>query len=229
MDQSELNCLDAWRSRTDERGDVIGDGVPTGDGSERDVLVDRVVSEERRQFDCADVVGPRSAEPTHYIDRTLHMASPSTRLRPSESSAESPKTGSILGQNPNGPVRKVEKSAKREYPGLHLSPLRFAGVVHPRRRQSGWLLRRWMVLRKLPAVGPRNLRRRRQPLARTSHRVARGGRSPRNPWRKSPAPRSSPLLRKERAQGRVPPSRARLLLYWRSRHPTLARQPRRAS
>src|SRR5580693_1619993 len=82
MDQSELNCLDAWRSRADERGDVVGDGVPTGDGRERDVLVDRVVSEERRQFDCADVVGPRSAEPTHYIDRTLHVAPPSTRVRP---------------------------------------------------------------------------------------------------------------------------------------------------
>jgi hypothetical protein len=44
MDQSELNCLDAWRSRADERGDVVGDGVPTGDGRERDVLVGRVVT-----------------------------------------------------------------------------------------------------------------------------------------------------------------------------------------
>src|SRR5580692_2552223 len=90
MDQPELNCLDAWRSRADERGDVVGDGVPTGDGSERDVLVDRVVSKERRQFGCADVVGPRSAEPTHYIDRTLHVAPPSTRVGPSESSAVTP-------------------------------------------------------------------------------------------------------------------------------------------
>ena len=61
---------------------------------------------------------------------------------------------SISGQNPNDPVRKVEKSANSEYRELHPSPLRFAGVVH---RQSGWLLRHWMVLRKLVAVGPRNL------------------------------------------------------------------------
>src|SRR5579864_568238 len=119
MDQSELDCLDAWRSRADERGDVAGDGVPTGDGSERDVLVDRVVGEERRQFDCADVVGPRSAEPAHYIDRTLHVAPPSTRVRPSESSAVTPGKEPILGRHLNAPARKVEKSAKREYPELH--------------------------------------------------------------------------------------------------------------
>src|SRR5258708_38851057 len=65
--------------------------------------------------------------------------------------------GFTSGQSPNVPVRKGEQSAKPESPELPASRRRSGEVVYPRRRQSGWLLRRWMGLRKLLAVGLRTL------------------------------------------------------------------------
>src|SRR5258708_2486771 len=76
VDDAEIDALDAWRARADERGDVVGDGVPTGDGSERDVVVNGVLGEECGQLDCSHVVGPRGAKPAHHLDWAFHLAPP---------------------------------------------------------------------------------------------------------------------------------------------------------
>src|SRR3984893_6059927 len=43
VDDAELDALDAWRARADERGDRVGDGLPAGDRCQWDVVVDGVV------------------------------------------------------------------------------------------------------------------------------------------------------------------------------------------
>src|SRR5256714_695548 len=76
VDDAELDALDAWRARADERGDVVRDGLPAGDRRQRDIVVDGVVGEKCGQLGGPDIVGPRRAEPAHYLDRALHLAPP---------------------------------------------------------------------------------------------------------------------------------------------------------
>src|SRR2546425_3936928 len=77
---AELNALDSWRARADERGDVVRDGLPAGDRRHRDIMVDGVVGEKCGQLGGPDIVGPRRAEPAHYVDRALHLAPPAVDL-----------------------------------------------------------------------------------------------------------------------------------------------------
>src|SRR5258708_12152482 len=74
VDDAEVDTLDAWRARPDERGDRLSDGLPASDRRQRDVVVDGVVGEKCGQFAGADIVGPRLAEPAHYPDRAHHLA-----------------------------------------------------------------------------------------------------------------------------------------------------------
>src|SRR4029077_19153234 len=76
VDEAQREALDAWRARADERGDVVRDGLPAGDRRKRDVVIDSVVAEKCGQLGGPDVVGPRRAEPAHYLDRALHRAPP---------------------------------------------------------------------------------------------------------------------------------------------------------
>src|SRR5438132_10020968 len=76
VDDAELDALDAWRARADERGDVVRDGLPAGDRRQRDIVVDGVVGEKCGQLGGPDIVGPRRAEPAHDLDRALHLAPP---------------------------------------------------------------------------------------------------------------------------------------------------------
>src|ERR1700752_2001725 len=76
VDDAELDALDAWRARADERGDVVRDGLPAGDRRQRDIVVDGIVGEKCGQLGGPDIVGPRRAEPAHYLDRALHLAPP---------------------------------------------------------------------------------------------------------------------------------------------------------
>src|SRR4029077_5559899 len=76
VDDAELDALDAWRARADERGDVVRDGLPAGDRCQRDIVVDGVVGEKCGQLGGPDIVGPRRAESAHYLDRALHLAAP---------------------------------------------------------------------------------------------------------------------------------------------------------
>src|SRR6266566_5137952 len=81
VDDAELDALDAWRARADERCEVVGDGLPAGDRRQGDVVVDGVVGEECRQVVGPHAVGPRCAEPAHHLDRPLHLAPPAVELR----------------------------------------------------------------------------------------------------------------------------------------------------
>src|SRR6266446_144453 len=80
VDDAEVDTLDAWRARPDERGDRLGDGLPASDRRQRDVMVNGVVGEKCGQFADPDIVGPRRAEPAHYLNRALHLASPAVDL-----------------------------------------------------------------------------------------------------------------------------------------------------
>src|SRR5207244_6921203 len=46
VDDAELDALDAWRARANERRDRVGDVLPAGDRRQRDVVVDGVVGEK---------------------------------------------------------------------------------------------------------------------------------------------------------------------------------------
>src|SRR6267154_2718222 len=46
VDDAELDALDAWRARADERGDVVRDGLPAGDRRQRDIVVDSGVAQK---------------------------------------------------------------------------------------------------------------------------------------------------------------------------------------
>src|SRR4051794_36415180 len=74
MLMTRKSILDAWRARPDERGDRLGDGLPASDRCQRDVVVNGIVGEKCGQFAGPDIVGPRRAEPAHYLDRALHLA-----------------------------------------------------------------------------------------------------------------------------------------------------------
>src|SRR6476619_4085002 len=76
VDDAELDALDAWRARADERGDRARDGLPAGDRRQRDIVVDGVVGEKGGQVGGPDIVGPRRAEPAYYVDGALHLAPP---------------------------------------------------------------------------------------------------------------------------------------------------------
>src|SRR6266704_2012653 len=76
VDEAEVEALDAWRARADERRDVVRDGRPAGDRRERDIVVDGVVGEKCGELGGADIGVPRRAEPAHYLDRALHLAPP---------------------------------------------------------------------------------------------------------------------------------------------------------
>src|SRR4029079_15706451 len=78
-DDAELDALDAWRARADERGDRARDGLPAGDRRQRDIVVDGVVGEKGGQVGGPGIVGPRRAEPAYYVDRALHLAPPAVR------------------------------------------------------------------------------------------------------------------------------------------------------
>src|SRR6266699_3511858 len=80
VDDAELNTLDAWRARADERGDRARDRLPAGDRRQGDIVVDGVVGEKCGQLGGPDIVGPRRAEPAHYLDRALHLAPPAVDL-----------------------------------------------------------------------------------------------------------------------------------------------------
>src|SRR6476660_5519780 len=80
VDDAELDGLDAWRARADERGDRVRDGLSADDRRLRDIVVDGVVSEKCGQLGGPDIVGPRRAEPAHYLDRALHVAPPAVDL-----------------------------------------------------------------------------------------------------------------------------------------------------
>src|SRR5258708_37305542 len=74
VDDAEVDALDAWRARADERGDRVRDGLPAGDRRQRDIVVDGVVGEKCGHLGGPGIGGPRRAEPAHYFDRALHLA-----------------------------------------------------------------------------------------------------------------------------------------------------------
>src|SRR5690349_13499778 len=76
VDEAEVETLDAWRARADERRDVVRDGLPAGDRRQRDIVVDGVVREKCGPLGGPDIVRPRRAEPADYLDRALHLAPP---------------------------------------------------------------------------------------------------------------------------------------------------------
>src|SRR6266850_74162 len=81
VDDTEVETLDAWRARADERGEVVGDGLPALDRRQRDVVVDGGVGEECHQGVGSHALGPRYAEPAHHLDWALHIAPPAVELR----------------------------------------------------------------------------------------------------------------------------------------------------
>src|SRR5439155_19942359 len=46
VDDAELDALDAWGARADERGDRVRDNLPAGDGRQRDIVVGGRVGEK---------------------------------------------------------------------------------------------------------------------------------------------------------------------------------------
>src|SRR5258708_4605067 len=74
VDDAEIDALDAWRARAQDRSDRVGDVLPAGDRRLRDVVVYAVLGEECCQLDCSHVVGPRGAKPAHHLDRGFHLA-----------------------------------------------------------------------------------------------------------------------------------------------------------
>src|SRR6266571_4119075 len=76
VDEAEVEALDTWRARADERREVVRDGRPAGDRRQRDIVVDGVVGEKCGQLGGADIGIPCRAKPTHYFDWALHLAPP---------------------------------------------------------------------------------------------------------------------------------------------------------
>jgi len=76
VDEAEVEALDAWRARADERREVVRDGRPAGDRRPADIVVDGIVGEKCGQLGGADVGVPRAQEAAHYFDRALHLAPP---------------------------------------------------------------------------------------------------------------------------------------------------------
>src|SRR3977135_2019486 len=61
---------------------VLAIGTRGVDWRARDVGVNGVVVEKCGEFAGPDIVGPRRAEPAHYLDRALHLAPPAVDLTP---------------------------------------------------------------------------------------------------------------------------------------------------
>jgi hypothetical protein len=53
------------RTGANDRGEIIGNVRPAGDGLKRDVVVNGIVSKELRQLDDLLVFRPRYAEPAY--------------------------------------------------------------------------------------------------------------------------------------------------------------------
>src|SRR5882672_3967466 len=82
VDNAEVDALDrhnprrSGSARTDERADILPDGLSADHRRKRDIVVDRVVGEKCGQVGGRHVVAPRRAEPAHYFDWALQLPPP---------------------------------------------------------------------------------------------------------------------------------------------------------
>src|SRR6266851_7445564 len=124
VDDAEIDALDAWRARAQDRSDRVGDVLPAGDRRLRDVVVNGVLGEECGQLGCSHVVGPRGAKPAHHLDRAFHLAPPMRCCQFGEASVvgaaplgsgcgwRCPARGGAAGRAwPAGPVARTRISA----------------------------------------------------------------------------------------------------------------------
>src|SRR5580765_4139294 len=76
VDYAELDALDTWRARANERGKVLRNGLFAADRVHHHVVVDGRIGEECGQLSGRRIVGPRRAKPAYEFDRAFHRATP---------------------------------------------------------------------------------------------------------------------------------------------------------